>query len=216
MNLYHNGRLIKLGPWKYWRAGIGSLLIVPIGLGFAWSTRRPDPIVIPQASSALVQAQKEKARLEYQAALSLEFDLSLVIVRAVDRRSREIVDPSEPEWRLIRTHEFCTYLLLSLIRAESGGQLVSGDNGRAIGPSQIWLTTARLYDPTITKEELMRPEKNVELMFRHFHARLKARNGNFAVVLYDWNRGPGTVDKLIKVGAKVENGYGAKIYKGAR
>jgi hypothetical protein len=151
--------------------------------------------------------------LTYQRDLALEFDLSLAIVMAVDAKSRTLVDPGKEEWKYIPNHQFCTYLMLSLIHVESGGQMVVGDGGRAIGISQIWLTTAKLYNPKLTKEELMRPEVNVDYMFRHFVSRLKARRGNFAEVLFDWNRGPAKVDKLVKMGKPIENGYSEKVYR---
>ena len=196
-----------------------AFIVLAVSVGWLWYFWRgvlTEHRQLQNLQVELNQIRQTASLLTYQRDLALEFDLSPAIVIAVDNRSREVVDSSKEEWKYIPNHQFCTFLILSLIHVESGGQMIVGDGGRAIGPSQIWLTTARLYNPKLSKDELMQPEVNVDYTFRHFVARLKARHGNFAEVLYDWNRGEAKVDKLVKMGKPIENGYGGKVYKARR
>ena len=147
--------------------------------------------------------------------LATEFRIDPYIVRLVHEQSLRQVDQQASEWRLLRTPESVTYLLLSVIHAESrGNPNAVGDNGRARGLTQIWVSTARRYGE-VSAEELLDPAVNVRFAFEHFRYLLKRYNGNFSLALYGWNRGPGTVDRLIRYGKSPANGYGKKVYQAA-
>ena len=137
------------------------------------------------------------------------------IVKIVHRNAVQSVDPSEPEWRLLRSPEALTYVILSLIHTESGGDPQAvGDDGRARGLTQIWHSTAHSYGP-VTPDALLDPATNIEFAFKHFRYLLKKYKGNFPLALYGWNRGTGTVDRLIRYGNSPANGYGRKVYRAA-
>lgn len=147
--------------------------------------------------------------------LADEFHIAPEVVRLLHEQSVRHVDPTEPEWRLLRTPESVTYLLLSVIHAESrGNPNAVGDSGRARGLFQIWVSTARRYGE-VTAEQLLDPAVNIRFAFEHFHYLLKRYNGNFSLALYAWNRGPGTVDRLIRYGKSPANGFGKKVYQAA-
>ncbi len=147
--------------------------------------------------------------------LADEFRIDPHIVRLVHEQSLRHVDQLGPEWRLLRTPESVTYLLLSVIHAESrGNPNAVGDNGRARGLTQIWVSTASRYGE-VTAEELLDPTVNIRFAFEHFRYLLKKYNGNFSLALYGWNRGPGKVDRLIRYGKSPANGYGKKVYQAA-
>ena len=156
---------------------------------------------------------KENEHLRYIQNLSVEFSMDPLIVTLVDQYSRQYLKKGTAEWRLLKTPEFLTYVMLSVIYAESKGNPGAiGDGGRARGLTQIWATTAKDYG-NVSPEALLDPETNISYSFRHFHELLKKYKGNLALVLYAWNRGPGTVDKLILYGQAPENGYGLKVYQ---
>ncbi len=159
--------------------------------------------------------QKENKRLHYIQDLAVEFRMDPLIVSLVDTYSRQYVNKDKPEWRLLRTPEFATYIMLSLIYAESGGDPSAiGDGGKARGLTQIWVSTAKGYGD-VSAEELLNPETNVAYSFKHFQYLLQKYRGNLALTLYSWNRGPGTVDNLLKYGETPDNGYGKKVYEAA-
>ena len=137
------------------------------------------------------------------------------IVTLVDRYSREYMKNGGPEWRLVRTPEFMSYIMLSLIYAESKGDASAiGDGGKARGLTQLWVSTARDYGD-VTAEQLHQPETNIDFAFQHFHHLLKKYHGNLALALYAWNRGSGKGDKLLLYGESPQNGYAKKVYEAA-
>lgn len=154
-------------------------------------------------------------RLSYVYDLATEFSVDPVIVTLVDHYAREYIRENEPEWRLVRTPEFMTYVMLSLIYVESNGNTHAvGDGGKARGLTQIWVSTANEYGD-VTPEQLHLPETNISYAFKHFHHLLKKYRGNLALALYAWNRGSNKVDKLLEYGESPQNGYAKKIYKAA-
>jgi hypothetical protein len=157
--------------------------------------------------------QLENNHLRYINSLSVEFSMDPMVVTLVDQYSRQYLKGEAAEWRLLKTPEFLTYIMLSLIYAESKGDPGAvGDGGRARGLTQIWVTTAKDYG-NVSAEQLLDPETNISYSFKHFHGLLKKYRGNLAMVLYAWNRGPGTVDRLLLYGQTPENGYGKKVYQ---
>ena len=157
--------------------------------------------------------RQEALHLQYINSLSVEFSMDPLVVTLVDQYSRQYLNADRPEWRLIKTPEFLTYIMLSLIYAESKGDPGAvGDGGRARGLTQIWVTTAKDYG-NVSPEQLLDPETNISYSFKHFHVLLKKYQGNLAMVLYAWNRGTGTVDRLLVYGQSPENGYGKKVYE---
>ena len=158
---------------------------------------------------------KELERVHYINDLALEFSVEPMIVTLVDHYSREYLKKDGPEWRLLKTPEFLTYIMLSLIRTESRGNPAAvGDSGRARGLTQIWVSTAREYGE-VTAEQLLDPETNISFSFQHFHHLLEKYRGNLALALYAWNRGSGKVDRLLVYGQSPQNGYGRRIYHAA-
>ncbi len=157
--------------------------------------------------------KEENDRLRYINSLAIEFSMDPLIVTLVDQYSRQYLNHSASEWRLLKTPEFLTYIMLSLIYAESKGDAGAvGDGGKARGLTQIWVTTARDYG-NVSADQLLDPETNIAYAFKHFHGLLKKYRGNLAMVLYAWNRGPGTVDRLLLYGQSPENGYGKRVYQ---
>ena len=175
--------------------------------------------VLTQENQQLIDQQKEllqsHQQLKYINGLAMEFSMDPAIVTLVDHYAREHMQDGGPEWRLLRTPEFMTHIMLSLIYAESKGNTHAiGDNGKARGLTQIWVSTAKEYGE-VTPDQLHRPETNIAFSFKHFHGLLKRYRGNLALTLYAWNRGPNKVDSLIDYGKSPENGYAKKIYEAA-
>ncbi len=169
-----------------------------------------------QALSQLHQVLTQRnEKLSYFYDLATEFSIDPAVVTLVDHYARDYMSHDGPEWRLVRTPEFMTYIMLSLIYVESKGDPSAvGDGGKARGLTQIWVSTAREYGD-VTPEQLHQPETNISFAFKHFRNLLKKYRGNLALALYAWNRGQGTVDRLLVYGESPQNGYAKKIYEAA-
>jgi len=191
------------------------LLLIVVGAVFEGSLYssavREDPATSCEPDT--VGSDPEIQRREFIRQLSEEFGIEKDIVSIVERFAQSNVNSADPEWRLVQTPEFLTHIMLSLIYAESKGDVSAvGDAGRAVGLTQIWLSTAQQYAP-VSRDELLDPETNVDLAFRHFRYLLRKYEGNLALALYSWNRGEGTVDRLIRYGRPPNNSFGPRVYR---
>jgi len=194
----------------------GFLLLGAISEGWLYSYDYEDSSPrIRQLEIDNIALREEIRRLRFLQDLSLEFSMSPRIVSLVDRYARDYVNAEKMEWRLIQTPEFLTHIMLSLIHAESRGESTAiGDSGRAVGLTQIWTSTAQQYGD-VGPEDLLDPETNIDYAFRHLHYLLKRYRGNLALALYAWNRGQGTVDRLIRHGESPDNGFAPRVYRAA-
>lgn len=204
-------KLQDKGKWWF------VVLIAGLMAGFVYlidqADQLRDQIVVMSEQNQMLTEETE--RLSYINDLAIEFSMDPAIVTLVDRYSREYMKGSGPEWRLVRTPEFMSYIMLSLIYVESKGNSDAvGDGGKARGLTQIWVSTAREYGE-VTAEQLQRPETNISFAFKHFQHLLQKYRGNLALALYAWNRGSGRVDKLLLYGESPQNGYAEKVYEAA-
>lgn len=98
-------------------------------------------------------------------------------------------------------------LAYSLVRVESGfyGRAISPVG--AVGLTQVMPATARELDPTLAYADLFHQETNLRLGFRYLRQMLEKYQGDMRLALLAYNRGPGTVDKIRRVGGDPANGY---------
>lgn len=101
-----------------------------------------------------------------------------------------------------------------LVRAESSFRTAATSPVGAIGLTQLMPATARWLKPGVTRQELRNPELNLNLGFKYLSDLKKKYDGNEKLALLAFNRGPGTVDKLIKRGRNPDNGYAEKVWTG--
>lgn len=160
-----------------------------------------------------LQVETDFERLQSIIDLSVEFHFDPTIVMIVDHHSRLNVNRLEPAWQIIKSHEFMTHLTLSLIDIESRGKTFAKSNKNAYGLTQLLLPTARDYEPDVTVSGLYDQETNIRIFFMHFERLLEKYNGNVTKVLDAWNRGEGTVDRLLAQNINPANGYSDAIYK---
>jgi len=192
-------------------------LTVVLLAGFVYLIDQADQLrdqIAVLSEQNLILTEKTE-HLSYVNDLAIEFSMDPAIVILIDRFSREFMKNGGPEWRLVRTPEFMSYIMLSLIYVESKGNTHAvGDGGKARGLTQIWVSTAKEYGD-VTAEQLHRPETNLSFAFKHFQHLLQKYRGNLALALYAWNRGSGKVDKLLVYGESPQNGYAKKVYEAA-
>lgn len=84
----------------------------------------------------------------------------------------------------------------------------------ARGLAQVMPRTARWLDPTVNTRDLFDPEVNLELGFRYLRQMIDKYDGNVENALTAYNRGPGTVDRVLRRGGNPDNGYAGKVLEG--
>jgi soluble lytic murein transglycosylase-like protein len=101
-----------------------------------------------------------------------------------------------------------------LVRAESGFRSRAISPVGAIGLTQIMPATARWLKPGTTRRELMDPSFNLNLGFSYLRRLIDDYKGNEHLALTAFNRGPGTVNRLLRRGRNPDNGYADKVLTG--
>lgn len=102
-------------------------------------------------------------------------------------------------------------LAFELVRVESefDGRAISPVG--AVGLTQLMPRTAQILSPGITRRDLFDRKTNLRLGFRFYNDLLAYYDGNVRLALLAYNRGPSTVDRLLKEGIDPGNGYASMI-----
>ncbi|HEU5466275.1 MAG TPA: lytic transglycosylase domain-containing protein, partial [Gemmatimonadales bacterium] len=121
---------------------------------------------------AKLQLERATAIIGFSSKYGIPADLASNIY---DMSSSEGVDP---------------VLAFRLVRVESGFDPRAKSRAGAIGLTQVLPSTARLYEPGLSVEQLYEPATNLRLGFRYLHD-LMARYGTLNHALVAYNSGPG-------------------------
>jgi soluble lytic murein transglycosylase-like protein len=103
-----------------------------------------------------------------------------------------------------------------LVRAESGFRNAATSRVGAVGLTQLMPGTARWLEPGTTRSDLRDPETNVEIGFKYLRSLIDRFNGDVDLALTAYNRGPGTVSRVLKRGGNPDNGYADFVRTGKR
>jgi soluble lytic murein transglycosylase-like protein len=103
-----------------------------------------------------------------------------------------------------------------LVRAESGFRNGATSRVGAVGLTQLMPGTARWLEPGTTRSDLRDPETNVEIGFKYLRSLIDRFHGDVDLALTAYNRGPGTVDRVLKRGGDPDNGYADFVRTGKR
>lgn len=178
-------------------------------------------------SAAASQASSERQRIELrqlqddrdtlQLALEFGFDPMIVKVAKTSARREYFRDACATclTWRFVRTYRELAYLMLSIVQIESGGNhRIIGDGGRAHGLTQMWLATARVYEP-VSWRDLLTIEGNISVAMKHLVDLLRRFDGNPYAAVTAWNRGEGAVRRDLSAGSDPGNGYADRVFAAA-
>ena len=103
-----------------------------------------------------------------------------------------------------------------LVRAESSFRNGATSYVGAIGLTQLMPATAKWLEKGITNSELRDSETNLRIGFRYLRQLIDKYEGNTDLALVAYNRGPGTVDRIISRGGDPDNGYAEFVKTGER
>lgn len=104
-------------------------------------------------------------------------------------------------------------LAFPLVKIESNFIVRAKSKAGALGLTQVLPSTARLYEPGLTDEQLFDRETNLRLGFRYLRDLLERYDGNLERALLAYNRGPARVEELLGAGKDPRNGYSADVLK---
>ncbi len=102
-------------------------------------------------------------------------------------------------------------LAFGLVRTESAFDPRAISSVGARGLTQLMPRTARWLQPGTRATDLYHPQTSLQLGFRYLRHLLDNYNGNEHLALLAYNRGPGTVNRILRQGRNPANGYAQKV-----
>ncbi len=105
-------------------------------------------------------------------------------------------------------------IAFGLVRTESEFKPTAKSHVGAIGLTQLMPATARWMRPGTQVDDLRKPEVNLSIGFRYLAELIEKYDGDQKLALLAYNRGPGTVDRVLKRGGDPDNGYAKAVFTG--
>lgn len=105
-------------------------------------------------------------------------------------------------------------LAYGLVKTESSFKNSAVSHVGARGLTQVMPRTAKWMVPGTKASDLHDQKVNLRLGFRYLNSMIDKYDGDVRLALLAYNRGPGTVDKILKKGGDPNNGYADKVLKG--
>ncbi|MBW3570818.1 MAG: lytic transglycosylase domain-containing protein [Gemmatimonadetes bacterium] len=102
-------------------------------------------------------------------------------------------------------------IAFGLVRTESEFKDYATSRVGAIGLTQLMLPTARWFKRDATENDLRDSETNLEIGFRYLNELIDRYDGDLHLALTAYNRGTGTVDRVLQSGGDPDNGYARKV-----
>jgi soluble lytic murein transglycosylase-like protein len=136
--------------------------------------------------------------------------------RGVERfaeRYRIAPDLADQIYRAASTYEIEPGIAFGLIQTESSFRRNVVSWAGAVGYTQLLPSTARYMAPGTTRNQLFETETNLDVGFRYLRYLLDRYDGDVRLALTAYNRGPGTVNRLLRSGRNPENGYAEKVLR---
>lgn len=101
-----------------------------------------------------------------------------------------------------------------LIKVESEFNPLATSPVGAVGLMQLMPATARYFEPQATTEHLYDVDTNLRIGFQYLRGLIRERNGNVALALLVYNRGPVAVNRALAMGQNPTNGYDLRVMRG--
>lgn len=139
----------------------------------------------------------ERQRVRLIAALATEYRIPYSLADLIQRTAvEEQVDPR---------------LAFGLVQTESNFKSRAVSDVGAVGLTQVMPATARWFVPGTKRRDLFEPSTNLHIGLRYLGYLLTLYDGNTRLALTAYNRGPGTVDQLLRHGQTPWNGYARRV-----
>ena len=105
-------------------------------------------------------------------------------------------------------------LAFGLVHTESSFKTHAESGVGARGLTQVMPKTASWLKPGTKANDLWEQRTNLTLGLKYLNQLIDRYHGNVHHALTAYNRGPGTVDKILRHGGNPDNGYAGKVLRG--
>jgi soluble lytic murein transglycosylase-like protein len=163
-------------------------------------THTPDNVARDVVAEAWQDAALNREREQTSARYAARFKIPLELANQIHGAAVEAdIDPQ---------------IAFGLVRAESNFRTKAVSPVGALGLTQLMPSTARWLEPGTSRRELFDPRTNLRVGFSYLRQLLDDYDGNEHLALTAYNRGPGTVNRLLKRGRDPGNGYAELVMTG--
>jgi len=160
-------------------------------------------MAVPAADAGALAAREaavERKRDAEVEGYARRYGVSVPLAREIYAAAREYgIDPK---------------VAFGLVRTESSFRRTVVSNAGAIGYAQVLPSTARWIEPGTTRSDLFDTRTNLRVGFKYLRYLIDRYNGDVRLALTAYNRGPGTVDRVLARGGNPDNGYAGKVLRG--
>jgi hypothetical protein len=172
-----------------------------------------DFVPAPKVTDALVG--KAWRASEQNAASQEQAQREDVIQRNLQRYARyDVPRPlAEQIYDMARETNIDPDMAFGLVRTESVFDKDARSHVGAVGLTQLMPATARIMRPGTTVADLHDPDISLRIGFKYLRELLDKYDGDAKLALTAYNRGPGTVDRVLKKGGDPDNGYAGMVFK---
>lgn len=180
----------------------------------------PSPAILPLTDGnvgAAWRAANTEAEAKTTAAVAgKSADRESYIQQKVERYSDMGLDRklAESIYDLALKENIKPDVAFGLVRTESEFKTYATSHVGAIGLTQLMPATARWMRPGVQVSDLRNAEVNLSIGFRYLSELIEKYDGDERLALLAYNRGPGTVDRVLKRGGNPDNGYAKAVLTG--
>jgi soluble lytic murein transglycosylase-like protein len=141
----------------------------------------------------------------------------VVIKRNIERYKEYDIprDLAETIYDIALEEEIDPDVAFGLVRTESAFKNSATSHVGAIGLTQLMPATARWIQKDVTVRDLRDSRTNLRIGFKYLNDLMKKYDGDTELALLAYNRGPGTVDRVLKRGGNPDNGYPDMVLRDA-
>ncbi|HEX2210002.1 MAG TPA: lytic transglycosylase domain-containing protein, partial [Longimicrobium sp.] len=177
------------------------------------------PEINPLAAGQVTENAVGQAWRDANVALAEEktSDKDAVIKRNIERYKEYTIprDLAENIYDIALEENIDPDMAFGLVRTESAFKNSATSHVGAIGLTQLMPSTARWLKPGVTTRDLREPETNLRIGFKYLAELIEKYDGDKELALLAYNRGPGTVDRVLKRGGNPDNGYPDMVLRDA-
>jgi hypothetical protein len=198
--------------------GLAGAATPMINAGGSGKTIEEDPLEAAAEPDTPAAEEIEGADLEEKIATKIgetraDDERESSVISAVDRYGIER-DLAEAIYDRAAEAGIEPKLAYGLVKTESSFQPRALSHVGARGFTQVMPRTARWLRPGTSAEDLYDRDVNLGLGFKYLNQLIDKYGGDVKLALLAYNRGPGTVDKILKRGGNPDNGYAGKVMGG--
>jgi soluble lytic murein transglycosylase-like protein len=186
------GMMVRGEPW-----GLEQAAAAPQTQQIAMAT--------PAVPTATVAAARPVEDAEREADATIE---------GLARRYGVSVSLAREIYAAAQRHGIDPKVAFGLVRTESSFRRTVVSHAGAIGYTQVLPSTARWIAPGTSRSDLFDTRTNLNVGFRYLRYLIDKYSGDLRLALTAYNRGPGTVDRILARGGNPDNGYAGKVLRG--